>query len=186
MRTFIGIQFNDKTIVRIEKSLIPLKEISNPIKWVKPYNIHLTLKFIGEVAASKFQQIEHIFNKEPISQTAFDLRIEGLGKFGRKNDISIIWVGIRHNRNLQALFASIEAKLETIGISKESRDFRPHITVGRNHKPYNFKFVFDLLQNNLNLFIDEFIVNKFQIFKSDLTSQGPKYTILKEISLAES
>ena len=183
MRIFIGIKFGDKTREEIEKALKPFKKIASPIKWVKTENIHLTLKFIGEVPAEKVTLIEESLSGRKFSVGDFDLKIAGFGKFGRDSELNILWMGIEKNVKLEDIYRRIEDSLRTIGIPKEKRPFKPHLTVGRNKKRYNFKPIFEGLQENAKTFVCKFRVKVFQIFKSELFSTGPVYTILKEIAV---
>lgn len=183
MRIFIGINFSDSTREEIERSLKPFKKIATPIKWVKPENVHLTLKFIGEVSPEKYSQIEEVFTNNDFNVGAFDLEIAGFGKFGRGRELNILWVGIEKNETIKNLYQRIEDTLAKIGISKEKRPFKAHLTVGRNKKNFNFKPLFELLDKNADVHVTKFRVNAFQVFKSELFSTGPVYTILKEIAV---
>ena len=183
MRVFIGIKLNDHTLENIDQFLIPFKKISSPIKWVKSKNIHLTLKFIGEVSEEMVTKIRDILSNNNFNMEPFELKLTGSGKFGRGKDLNIVWVGIDRNDKLELLFGQIEIALEKIGIKREIRPFKPHITVGRNKKPFNFKSILQLIEENTHSFISKFKVEHFQINKSELTQTGPIYSTLKEISL---
>lgn len=181
MRIFIGIKFDDSTRDAIESALKPFKKIGTPIKWVKTENIHLTLKFIGEVPKEKYDRLEEVLTKRDFNVGTFDLEVAGFGKFGRDRELNILWTGIGKNRQLEDLYHRLEDTLEKIDIKKEKRPFKPHVTVGRNKKNYNFKPIFELLEQNADVSITKQKINTFQIFKSELFSAGPVYTILKEI-----
>ncbi|MFC2154993.1 RNA 2',3'-cyclic phosphodiesterase [Acidobacteriota bacterium] len=183
MRIFIGIKFDDNTRREIDRALKPFKKISSPIKWVKTENIHLTLKFIGEVPAEKVTRVEESLTQRDFNVGAFDLEIAGFGKFGRDSELNILWVGIKKNEKLEDIYRRIEDSFYTIGIPKEQRPFKAHLTVGRNKKRYNFKPIFERLQENAGTFVCKFRVKAFQIFKSELFSTGPLYSVLKEIAV---
>lgn len=183
MRVFIGIKFDESTRADIEKFLKPFKKIGTPIKWVKPENVHLTLKFIGEVSPEKFAQIEDAITSSDFAVGAFDLKIVGCGKFGRGSELNIFWIGIDKNEKIENLYQKIEDALQKVGISREEREFKPHLTVGRNKKRFNFKPLFQMIGEKADLPLSQFQVKAFQIFKSELFPTGPVYTVLKEISL---
>lgn len=183
MRIFFGIKFDDSAHDAVESALKPFKKIGTPIKWVKTENIHLTLKFIGEVPQEKYTRIEEVLTESDFNVGAFDLEVAGFGKFGRGRELNILWTGIGKNAQLEDLYHRIEEALEKIGIKKEKRPFKPHVTVGRNKKNYNFKPIFELLEQNADVSINKLKVTAFQIFKSELFSTGPVYTILKEIAV---
>jgi len=183
MRVFIGIKLNNSVKEEINKVLRPFKKISTPLKWVKPENTHLTLKFIGEISEKKYLQIKESLTDNDFNIEPFNLKFSELGRFGRGNNINIFWAGIENNNELKNLFIEIEDRLENINIKKDTREFKPHITLGRNKKQFNFKTFFKILDEYNNQFISKIKVDGFQIFKSELSYSGPIHTILKEIQL---
>jgi 2'-5' RNA ligase len=182
MRIFIGIKFDKTTIEKIIISLKPFKKIATPIRWVKPENIHLTLKFIGEINEEKKNQIEETMEKINFQSEPIEISISGFGKFGQREDLNIFWAGIKDNPDLKALHEKIEDSLDSIHIKRETRKFKPHLTLGRNRKKFNFKSFFPLLEQYSDLPIVTFMADRFQVFQSTLSPQGPTYTILKEIN----
>lgn len=185
MRIFIGIKLDDAVLDSIEKFLKPFKKIASPLKWTTRENLHVTLKFIGEVPTEKYKQIEALLAEADFNTGAIDLNITGCGKFGRGPDLNIFWVGLEKNNKLEEMFNRIENTLKKAGIPKEDRQFKPHITVARNKKTFNFKSFFELIEQNSSRLITGTTVTRFQLFESRLTPEGPIYTILKEISLNE-
>ncbi len=183
MRIFIGIKLDHAVHDKIEAFLKPFKKISTPIHWVKGANVHLTLKFLGEVAEQQYNQIsERLTHLEPQTQP-LEIELAGCGKFGKNEELNIFWIGLRPNHALQQLYDSIENTLFKIGIPKETRPFSPHITVGRNKKNYNFKSLLTRVEELADAPIAQFSTGYFQLFKSALKPDGPIYTILKEIPL---
>jgi 2'-5' RNA ligase len=183
MRIFVGIKIDDKSKKSIDEVLNDFKKIATPVKWVKPENIHLTLKFIGEISPEKYQQIEEILTENTVSIKSFNLQISGFGKFGQGDNINIIWAGIKRSENLDNLFTWIEESLSKIGIDKEKRKFKAHITLARNKKRFNFKPIINLIEKYSDQFVSQFQVESFQIYQSQLSNIGPTYQILKEIKL---
>lgn len=183
MRIFIGIKLDNAVHQEVESFLKPFKKIKCPVRWVKPANIHITLKFIGEMDQKKYSQMEASFNKLTHNKNPLDIELTGCGKFGRENTINIFWIGIKTNPQLEQLCHKIEDALDKIGIAKESRDFKAHITVGRNKKNFNCKPFFNLIDQLGHEPISQFTTDRFQVFKSDLQPVGPIYSILKEIPL---
>jgi 2'-5' RNA ligase len=182
MRVFIGIRLDQPTKEKIKQALTPFKKISTPIKWVKPENWHLTLKFIGEVPEDKNNQImDNQYETGP-----FELSITGFGKFGRENNLNIFWAGIDRNESLNQIHATIETSLANLGIKKENRPFSGHLTLGRNRKSFYSAQFFSLIEKNQSLPICRFTVKGFQIFESILTPEGPIYKTLQEIGFEHS
>ncbi|HLP44667.1 MAG TPA: RNA 2',3'-cyclic phosphodiesterase [Candidatus Deferrimicrobium sp.] len=185
MRIFIGIKLDDSVLDQIEKFLKPFKKIASPLKWTTRENLHVTLKFIGEVSDEKCKQIEKLLADAEFNTGAIDINICGCGKFGKGPDMNIFWTGLAKNRQLEDMFNRIENTLQKAGIPKEERQFKPHITVARNKKRFNFKSFFELIDQNNDRLISGTTITHFQLFTSQLTPQGPIYTILKEIPVNE-
>ena len=183
MRIFIGVKLNETVHQKIETFLKPFKKAGTPIRWVKPENVHITLKFIGEVPKDKYLQIEKQLSNLDLAVDSMDIKLTGCGKFGKQDTLNIFWIGLEPNPLLNRLYDLIEESLNKIGIEKESRPFKPHITVGRNKRNYNFKGFYETIADKSDQPIAEFTVSHFQVFKSDLKPEGPIYTILKEIPL---
>lgn len=181
MRIFIGIRLDNSSIQFIDQALKPLKRISTPIKWVQPENLHLTLKFIGEVTEDQLFQIVSVLQKTDYGISPFTLKISGIGKFSRGKTLTVLWAGAETNGELEKLYHSIENNMARISINRETRPFKSHITLGRNRKDFNFSGFYDQMEDSGNSLDFETMVNGFQIFRSDLSQSGPRYTVLKEI-----
>jgi RNA 2',3'-cyclic 3'-phosphodiesterase len=186
MRIFVGIKLDEAIRESIARELQPFKKIANSIRWTKSANIHLTLKYVGEISEDLAARIEETLLTAKIPVTPFPLKITGFGKFPAGDDLHILWAGVDANPSLRALFSWIENACASLGIDREAQPFNPHITLGRNKARYNFKPLFEMLAAKQDLFLAEFPVTSFQLFSSQLTPAGPLYKILKEISLEQS
>jgi 2'-5' RNA ligase len=186
MRIFIGIKLAEDCREKIVRELQPFKIIPTSIRWTETENIHLTLKFIGEISAALTGQIAETLLAAKIPVAPFQLKITGFGKFPAGDDLQIFWAGVEDNPPLQVLFVWIENALASLAIAREARPFNPHLTLGRNKSRYNFKTLFELLAEKRDIFLAKCPVSSFQLFSSQLTPAGPIYKILKEIPLEQS
>jgi 2'-5' RNA ligase len=184
MRVFIGIKPDDKVRETIHSALKPFRKISTPIKWVKPENIHLTLKFIGETAPDLTARLTERLMKTRFQSPPITLNITGFGKFGLGRDLNVFWAGIEPNPDLSRLFEQMEIALAEAGIPRETRPFKPHITLGRNKKRTELTSILNLIEQNRETAVSRFSTRSFQIFKSILTPEGPVYSILKEVEFS--
>lgn len=188
MRTFIAIELPQKIINSLAAIQNRLKNTQGDVKWVSPENIHLTLKFLGEVDDKKIEKIIQVLEDTAKDNNSFFIRLSDLGAFPKINFPRVIWVGIdRGDNETKGIVISLEEKLQKLGIPKEKRPFSSHITIGRVRsglnreklvKELNILQEKNLLQENL-----EFLTAKVTLFKSTLTPKGPIYEILKEASL---
>ena len=186
MRVFTGIRLDSETKEKIESELRPFKKMAAaaPIRWVNPDCIHLTLKFIGEVADRTYPALERALSGVRAGAPCCRLRIRGFGKFPPENGLAIFWAGVEAGSFLSGLFERIEAALQPLGIPTEARPFSPHITLGRNKANADFRVLIERMAASRQLDIAELTVDRFQIFKSQLTPQGPIHSVLKEIPFA--
>ena len=187
MRTFIAIELPQKIIGTLSALQNQLKNTQADVKWVAPENIHLTLKFLGEVDEKKIEKIIQALEETAKDSQPFSIRLCALGAFPKINFPRVIWVGIdAGDEKTKNIAFVLEEKLQKLGIPKEKRPFSSHITIGRVRSGINReKLVKELdilqgkglLQENL-----EFLATKITLFKSTLTPKGPIYEILKEAS----
>jgi len=186
MRTFVGIQLAEAVRESIAAELLPFKKIANSIRWTESRNIHLTLKFIGEVSPELLARVEAVLTATKVPVAPFVLKVAGFGKFPAGDDLHIFWAGVDAAPPLRALFDWIEDGLAPLGIARETRPFNPHITLGRNKGHYNFKNLFELLDEKRDIFLAECQASRFQLLSSQLAPAGPIYKIIKEIPLEQS
>jgi 2'-5' RNA ligase len=105
---------------------------SRSVRWVAPENIHLTIKFYGDVPAERVPELEAGLARAAASARPIMLAVQGLGVFPNLLRPQVIWVGLEGDRlPLQALVAAVEAEAEMLGFPPEAREFTPHLTLGR-------------------------------------------------------
>ncbi len=137
--------------------------------------MHLTLKFIGEVEGSRLLDIEGALSE--ISRLQFTLSLQGVGTFPPRGTPRVLWVGVQPPDNLVALRQAIEKKLGEIAIPREKQKYAPHLTLARlNNSPLHHLQQF--LAGNAFLRTPEFTVTAFNLYKSQLTRNGALHTLL--------
>jgi 2'-5' RNA ligase len=190
MRTFIAIELPleiKETLARLQEQL---KKSGADVKWVKPDNIHLTLKFLGEIEDKKLSKLNQILQDTMKDKTGFTMRLSSIGAFPSINSPRVVWMGIdKGDSQIKEIAEDLEQGISKLGIPKEDRPFSSHITIGRLRTAQNrerlvkdLKDLKDLNKLNENL---EFPVTKITLLKSTLTPKGPIYEVLKEAILKE-
>lgn len=185
LRTFIAIELDPKLQSALHKVQDEFKKEGADVRWVKADNIHVTLKFLGEISPEKIDTVKGAMQKTFADVKPFSMGLTHLGAFPKLENPQIIWVGVTADRNSIKLIAeSLEENLSKIGFKKEVRDFDPHVTLGRSRSAINkialtkklkaFKFPAEPLHQ---------LVNQIVLFKSTLTPQGPVYEVLAKIEL---
>lgn len=183
LRAFIAIELPAQTRAALERQSARLRQSlgGDLIRWVPAENIHLTLKFLGDVADTHL-----IFLKQTISQAAeahapFDLQIGGLGCFPNLRAPRVIWVGVHAPAALSSLQKAIEAGAARLGYEKEARAFSPHLTLGRarqNLSPAELPRIRAALSSIQLGETETARVSAVHLFKSELTPNGSIYTKL--------
>ncbi len=209
MRIFTGIALDDEVRRNVLKELQPFQKAGIPMRWTDERNIHLTLKFIGEVAEAEAARVGAVLEALPPA-SSFRLRLRGFGKFPAGNGLHVLWAGVEESLELRALFAVVEDALAALGIPRDTRPFHPHVTLGRStdsrsgrpgtsglQRPLQPSVrgrtagqesngVMPLLREKGDLFLGEWEAAAHRLYSSRLTPAGPSYTVLKEIPLVES
>ncbi len=165
MRLFIAIDLPKK--IKDELALISFG--LPQARWVKPEQIHLTLRFIGEADGAFSRDI--ISGLESVTGNSFPLLLQGLGCFPPRHEPQVLWVGIEESVELIGLRKRVDSCLGKLGIAPEHRKFSPHITLARTRKTPLTRIVHFL--NDHALFrLPEFTVPSFHLYSSILTPKG--------------
>ena len=107
-------------------------DLGDGVRWTKPENVHVTLKFLGEVPDEALAGIRGALREACSVHAAFDARLRGLGAFPSTRRARVVWAGMDEgSRETSALAASVEAALEPLGFRREGRRYVPHATLGR-------------------------------------------------------
>jgi 2'-5' RNA ligase len=187
MRTFIAIPLPGEIKDSLSRLQGHLKLANADVSWVQRQNIHLTLKFLGEIDEPKANLVKDTLEHIAHTIRPFTIRLLTLGAFPRAASPRIIWVGVDIGEaEVTALAQSIEQALSEKGFIREERPFSSHITLGRVRSGKNrgelTKHIEELNQK-FNKEKTEFTVKVITFFKSTLTPNGPVYEPLKEITL---
>ena len=185
MRTFIAIELNKEikdSLTEIQKEL---ESSQADIKWVKPENIHLTLKFLGEVKEAKIPEIIQRLQEFGDQIKPFTVRISDLGAFPSPTSARVIWAGVKEETTeLMKLAEIIEDGLVKLGFPKESRKFSAHLTLGRLRSNKNKgKLIRELEKIKIPGLTQR--INSIGLFKSVLHPTGGVYQKLSAINLSK-
>ena len=150
-------------------------------RWVPPENYHITLRFIGEVAAHQAEEIDHAL--AGLKARGFDLSLTGVGTFEKAGRPVSLWVGVERNPQLDLLQSKIETACQRAGLERERRRFAPHVTLARLDNPPEAKLVGFVQANNL-FRAPPVPVEHFTLFSSRLGKEASVYTAEVEYALA--
>jgi len=157
------------------------------VRWVPAGNLHLTLKFLGELDAKRLPALEGALTEALLGHAPFSLALRGAGAFPSPERARVIWVGAGTGASeVSALAASVEAALTPLGFSPEERPFSPHLTVGRVKTPPRDRGALrELLDAVRDREWGEWVVSGAHLVRSELFPAGPIYSILHTATLPE-
>jgi 2'-5' RNA ligase len=183
MRTFIAIELPEKIKEEIAQLQAPLKKTGAFVSWVKPGNIHVTLKFLGEVPEEKIDQVYSATEKAAGGIKGFSMSLKGTGGFPNLRRPRVIWVGTGSGgEELSRLAERMEQEMEKIGFPKENRRFSPHFTIGRVKSPKNIEGLAGKVES-IEFQTGEIPVTEVVVMKSQLHPAGAIYTRMKKVPL---
>ncbi len=150
-----------------------------PIRWIPAENIHLTLKFLGDVSISNIELLKEILSAEAFLHTTFEISVGELGAFPTLSRPRVLWVAVQAPPELQAIRSGLENETARIGYARENHPFSPHLTLGRvsrNATPREVRAVCKVLNNHTIGFLGAARVQDLHLFRSDLKPGGAVYT----------
>ena len=138
IRVFIAVSFNQKLTGELRELQDQFKQLSLNASWVKPENIHLTLKFLGDVETNRVSKIFDPINKTALAFSSFNLRLSNLGVFPNWNRPQVFWIGWDDKEEiLKNLKKRLELELSDVGFPRDMKPFSPHLTLARLRSPSN-------------------------------------------------
>jgi 2'-5' RNA ligase len=187
MRCFIATDINEK----IRKALGDLQQqlqdqtglSKSDVKWVKPENVHLTLKFLGEIKDAESVKVCDIVRDVAQRHKCFELDIETVGRFGGRS-ARVLWVGIgAGSENLCRLQKDLDQQLASAGWQEDERDFTGHLTLCRIKNPKAGIKLAQSAEEHKNLKLGTVLANSVSVYQSQLTPTGPVYTVIGNYKL---
>jgi len=174
LRLFVAIEIGDIIKKRFRECQERLKAAGGGIKWVDVGNIHITLKFLGEIPVEKVEQVKRqLQSLQPVAPVA--INIAGAGFFPNDRAPRVIWLGIEAPPELGQLAARVEQSLESLGIPKENRPFAPHLTLGRFRAVDGLAPLLGILRQQEPVQMGSFTAAEFSLYESQIASGGSIY-----------
>jgi 2'-5' RNA ligase len=182
VRLFVALEIPGAVRDNLAAQINELRDLSVPLgnkrpRWVRPENLHVTLKFIGEVPTTKLDGIRGALTNVR-SDAPVDLRFRGLGFFPDEKCPRVLWAGLNASANLPPLARDIERALEAQGIAPDKRAFTPHLTLARFEPPGLQEKLRTAIQKESERGFGAFQARQFHLIESKLKSTGAEYTSL--------
>lgn len=191
IRAFIAIDLSPEIQHKLDTVLLNFKSQLNDIavRWVPVTNIHLTLKFLGDVSIANLNILTDMIQAEVSSHSQFEISVGMAGAFPNNRQPRIIWIGVEAPAELSQIQHGIEISAARLGYAREERAFSPHLTIGRvsrNAGSQDVKAISQCLENNKVGFLGAVCVKQIHLYKSDLQPSGAVYTRIFTSQLQES
>jgi 2'-5' RNA ligase len=181
-RAFIAVEIPHTIQQAIHRATSTLRaELGACVRWTPPENIHLTLKFLGDVSPAQVELLTQMLRAEADSVPAFDIHVGGLGSFPNVKRARVLWIGIQAPAELEVLNNKIESACARLGYESEQRGFSPHLTLGRVRQDATAEDAQTIRRALEATAIDSLgaaRVDSVHLFKSDLKKSGAVYTKL--------
>ncbi len=183
MRLFVAIGLPQEIEKMIEEFQNDFKPFARDAKWVNPKNIHLTLKFLGEVKEEKIPELQEVLTKAAEGSTSVPIAVQGCGFFPNSRRPSVFWAGVV-SEPLHALQKSIEDSTERLGFEGENRPYSPHLTLARFKDPHGRLPIAQEAEKRKDFQFGNFIASNFSLYQSVLKRTGAEYSVLRSFSLS--
>jgi len=181
IRSFIAFDIDNELVLkRFSEVQATLVNAGADLKLVKPQNIHITMRFLGNISPRMVDSIHEEMKK--ISFTSFDAEIKGLGAFPSLRHARVVWAGIRKGADeLANVFNQLEPRLRGLGFRPDPKGFSPHLTIARVKTGRNKAELVRCVQDLAEYEFGVVRANCLRLKKSVLTPKGPIYSILREV-----
>ena len=178
MRLFTGIDLPEAVRERLERLLMHLRPAAH-LKWSPVYNLHVTLKFIGEWPEEKLPQLEAALRSIP-RRAEIPIEVKNLGWFPNAHHPRVFWAAVLGGDALAALARDTEAVVEPLGVAKEDRAFTAHLTLARIKEAVPLQALRTAIEQLGSAEFGNFLADRFYLFRSQPGAAGSIYTKLSE------
>lgn len=179
IRAFIAIPLPESILSFIRKIQGGVRDYGFRARWVRPENIHLTLKFLGDIEKSQTESIGDAMSDTVKTHPPLSLAAKGIGVFPGIKRPRVIWMGLKGDTfPLIELQKKLDSHLHDIGFPKESRPFKGHLTLARIKGHTDSRKLLDAMETFGELESETFAADQIVLFKSDLRPTGAVYTRL--------
>jgi 2'-5' RNA ligase len=181
IRSFIAFDLNNESVLkRFEEVQQRLIETGAALKLVKPQNIHITMRFLGDMPVNMVDRINEAMNK--VSFMTFECEIRGVGAFPNVRNVRVVWAGIRKGANeLRNVLEQLEPNLRQLGFTPDPKGFSAHLTLARVKTGHNKAQLSNSIQELTDYNFGVVKANCLRLKKSVLTPKGPIYSTLIEV-----
>jgi len=182
LRAFIAVELPLEIRQNVQQATSSLRrDTGSLIRWMALENMHLTLKFLGDIPSSNVKALTQLIHAQADSFNSFDIHLTGIGSFPNPKRPRVIYIGIHPPAELEAFQRQMESATRRLGYNQEERAFTPHLTIGRVRQHVSAddqQKIRRALEESTIDSLGKARVNSVHLYKSDLKPNGPIYTKL--------
>lgn len=185
LRLFFGVLLPPEVRQDVAALQERLAQSKTRVKWVEPENLHVTLRFLGELPAMVLRDLKLLGHKLAAESAPWELQLNGLGAFPKLRQPQVLWLGVGHGAEpLTHLGRCLNQKLEDgLIVARDPKAFHPHCTLGRVKQERGLRELIDLVQQDAGYSSVAFSCDHYQLLCSKLGPSGPEYEMLAEFKL---
>jgi len=185
-RIFVAVEVNPQLQREIGALQDRMRASGVRLKWVKPRNMHFTLRFLGDLPAAQVARATVAARLAAETLPPFEVVVGGLGAFPTFDRPQVVWIGTRAGGDdLERLAAALEAQLLRAGFGADERTFRPHLTLGRARDDRHWGDLVRALQQYRDVDVGRQRVEALTVIESRLMPDGPVYTPVEQVHLSQ-
>jgi RNA 2',3'-cyclic 3'-phosphodiesterase len=182
VRLFIAIEIPDTLKEALAALQLELKQARASLSWIRPENIHLTIKFLGEVGEDRLDDVVRVTAAAASNSPPAELGLSEIGVFDERRP-RVVWAGLKGDLTVvERLRSDLDERLGEAGFARESRPLRPHLTIGRFKAPRGARELI-ALASGYALPDVSFLASEIVVVQSKLHPQGARYTVLSKARL---
>jgi 2'-5' RNA ligase len=185
IRAFIAVNLAAPVIEEIAKVRFALQEAKGDIRWTRTEGLHLTLKFLGDIARNQVESILAVMREATCERLPLHVLAQGLGAFPNLRRPRVLWAGLS-GEGLQEMSGAIETALMPLDFPPEEREFTPHLTLGRVRSLRGWERVLALVKEYEHARFGESTVDQVTLYQSELRPDGVVYSPLGSVPLGNS
>jgi 2'-5' RNA ligase len=184
VRAFIAVELPSNVIDLAADLQSCLKRQGLALRWVRPQNMHLTLKFLGEIRVEMVPVVSAAMAQAASGASPMALAVQGMGVFPNARNPRVVWIGVGGAADrLQQTVVALDSGLASLGIEREKKPFKAHLTLARINAPVDARQLLEAIQRHGNYAPQSFNASEMVLFQSDLKPKGPVYTPLAKVAL---
>jgi len=183
VRLFVAVRLPSALRAGIVEATRELRDTLDGVRWVPEEQLHLTLRFLGDVEAARVDGVAEALRRGVGDRAPFALELSGAGRFPSRGEPRVLWLGVTRPPALRAVHAAVEQSLATVGLEGDGRPFRPHVTLGRVRRGRRLSPSLSGVLDRVS-FAAACPIKSFSLMRSSLSPAGAKHEVVAVVPLA--